>query len=88
MGCTQSNVGTGLSNRRTAAMRLYQTPRGFLTNRNPAITTANTANVVLYNASAGNPNTIPNTAKPQPARPGTKNASTDVTNAAQPNTLK
>ena len=31
----------------------YQAARGLRTKRNPAITTANTANVVLYNANAG-----------------------------------
>ena len=57
-------------------------PRGCLTNRSPAITTANTENVVLYNASAGNPNTSPSTAKPQPScytvhRTGTTTADAD-----------
>ena len=69
-------------------MRPHQAPRDFLTNRNPAITTANTANVVLYNASAGNPNTNPTTANAHPARPGTKKPSTEVINAAHPNSLK
>ncbi len=66
-----------------------QAPRGCLTNRNPAITTANTAKVVLYNARAGNPNTSPSYRQaPAHADPATKNASTEVTSAAQPSTLK
>ena len=77
----------------TASSRLQgngviQDALGFLTNRNPAITTANTAKVVLYNASAGNPNANPNTARPHPARPGTKNPDTAVIKAAQPSILK
>ena len=52
----------------------YQALRDARTNRNPAITTANTASVVLYNASAGNPNTSANTANHHPARPGSNKA--------------
>src|SRR4051812_16500157 len=61
-------VGAGLP-----AMTDYQALRDARTNRNPAITTANTANVVLYNASAGSPNTSASTASHRPARPGAMN---------------
>ena len=66
----------------------HQTLRDARTNRNPAITTANTAKVVLYNANAGNPNTSASTANHHPARPGSTKPITAAANAAKPNTLK
>ena len=47
----------------------YQALREARTNRNPAITTAKTANVVLYNANAGNPNTLSLIHISEPTRP-------------------
>jgi len=70
------------------AMAICQALRDARTNRNPAITTANTAIVVLYNANAGNPNTSANTANHHPARPGNTNPITAAATAAQPNTWK
>jgi len=69
-------------------LTIYQAVRDARTNRNPAITTAKTARVVLYNASAGNPNTSASTANHQPALPGSKKPITAAANALQPNTLK
>ncbi|MNG34986.1 hypothetical protein D3C84_1216170 [compost metagenome] len=66
----------------------YQTLEEVLTRRNPAITTAKTAKVVLYNASAGRPNTNANTANHHPARPGSTKPIIAAANAVQPNTRK
>lgn len=65
-----------------------KTSRDSRTSRNPAITTANTASVVLYSASAGNPNTSASTASHHPARPGTTKPITAAAIAAQPSIWK
>ena len=66
----------------------YQALREALTNRNPAITTANTANVVLYKANAGKPSTSASTANHHPARPDNTKPITAAAKAPQPRTPK
>ncbi len=52
-----------------------QPHRNYLTRRNPANTSANTAMLAVYSTSAGTANTRASTASHQPARPGATCAS-------------